>query len=102
MGMGDVKLMLAVGTFIRWPLAYRTLAHVLLFGVVISVVYAVSTGNAKPVLRNMKQGFVQMVYRKPSSEKTPMTLHHMPYALAILVGVVLSILYRYDIFSLWQ
>jgi Flp pilus assembly protein protease CpaA len=91
--MGDVKLMAAVGAFLRWPMALWTLAFVLLSGSVVAFVYAMRIGKVKAVFNNMWTGMTRLVSKQ--AEKTPIRLHHMPYAVAILIGVTVSVIYRY-------
>ena len=93
MGMGDVKLMAAVGALVRWPLAIWALAFVLLSGFVVSVIYAVIRGQLSKVLSNIAAGTKGLFKRK--KERAELTLHHMPYALAILIGVTWAVLSRY-------
>jgi prepilin peptidase CpaA len=83
-GMGDVKLMAAVGAFLRWPNALWALAYVTLAGGVIAVGYAVARGRLLAVLRNLFSLTRNVV--KPREERPEVELHRIPYGLAILVG----------------
>lgn len=46
LGMGDVKLLAAAGTLLRWPLAPRLIVYVALAGGVLSLVLAARRGAA--------------------------------------------------------
>ena len=83
-GMGDVKLMAAVGALLRWPNALWALAYVTIAGGVIAVGYAVARGRLLAVFRNLFSITRNVV--KPKEERPPVELHRIPYGLAILVG----------------
>jgi prepilin peptidase CpaA len=91
-GMGDVKLMAAVGAFVRWPLALWVLVYVLLAGGGLSLIYAIKNRQLGAVVSNMVEGIGSAVKRKPPKE---ISLHYVPYALGILIGTVWTILLRY-------
>lgn len=93
MGMGDVKLMAAVGTFLRWPHALYGLGFTLLAGAILGFLYALRTGSLKAVFANMGSG-IRQLGRKTENTK-PLTLHHMPYGLAIFIGVSAAVAHRY-------
>jgi prepilin peptidase CpaA len=100
MGMGDVKLMAAVGAFLRWPLALQALVFVLLSGAALSLIHAVVFGQFTKVVSNIPAAFKDMFKRKQALEKTE--LHYMPYGLAVLIGAASAVLCRYfEIFTLW-
>ncbi len=92
-GMGDVKLMGAVGAFLGWPLAYRVLVDVLLAGAALALVLALWRGELGAALRNLGRGAGSLVGRavRPAGAE----LHPLPYALAILLGVTWTVLGRY-------
>ena len=92
-GMGDVKLMAAVGAFLRWPLALWTLAFVLFAGALLSFVYAMRSGALRDVFRNMALGAATLIGKKNAAP--PLSLHYMPYAAAILLGVIGAVMFRY-------
>ncbi len=92
-GLGDVKLMAAVGAFVRWPLALWVLAYVLLAGAGLAFVYAVRQRQLGAVWSNMIHGMKRLAGR---DQKAEMTLHHMPYALGILLGTLWAVVTRYS------
>ena len=83
-GMGDVKLMAAVGALLRWPNALWALAYVTIAGGVIAVGYAVARGRMLAVLRNLFSITRNVV--KPKDDRPQVELHRIPYGLAILLG----------------
>jgi len=92
-GMGDVKLMVAVGALLRWPTALWALAYVALSGGVIALIYALVRGRLGLVLRNIgtigRRAVRQTktpVGREGEAPTDPVQLHQIPYAVAILVG----------------
>lgn len=95
-GMGDVKLMVAVGAFLRWPTALWALAYVALVGGVIGLVYALARGRLGRVLRNIGAVSRRAVQRADSSgRQDPIELHRIPYALAILIGATWAAAVKY-------
>jgi len=93
-GMGDVKLMAAVGAFLRWPSAILAFAYVALAGGVIALAYAVLRGRLGPVLRNLfTLGRGVVAPRRAPARK--LELHRIPYALAILLGAAWVVVARY-------
>ncbi|MCA9671527.1 MAG: prepilin peptidase [Myxococcales bacterium] len=81
-GMGDVKLMTAVGALLGFPWAMWALAYVAIAGGVLAVIYALVRGSLGKVLGNIGRVTRGVVKR----EKRDVELHRIPYALAILVG----------------
>lgn len=91
-GMGDVKLMGVVGAFMGWSLAFRVLVDVLVAGALVALVRGIAQGELGAVLRNLGRGARALV---GSARAGPATLHPMPYALGILLGVAWTVLGRY-------
>ena len=92
-GMGDVKLMAAVGALLRWPTALPALAYVALCGGVIALVYALARGRIAPVLRNLFSIGRRVIGKDRGQGE--LVLHRIPYALAILLGASWAAAARY-------
>lgn len=90
-GMGDVKLMAAVGALVGWPLALAALIYVTLAGGLLALVYALGRGQLGAVLGNILRVGRRALRR--SNEELP--LHRIPYALAILLGSAWAVATRY-------
>lgn len=90
MGMGDTKLMAAVGALLRWPLCLQAALCVFLAGGVLSLVVAVARGSLGAVLSNLARGGKVLLGRARSSNS--LELHRIPYGLAILAGVAWAVL----------
>ena len=88
LGMGDVKLLTAVGVLLRWPTAIWVLAYVTLAGGVLALGYAIFRGQLGSVLGNIGRMAQGAVTRK----RPDVALHRIPYAAAILVGSVWAVL----------
>ena len=67
-GMGDVKLMIALGALIRWPLALPLALYVAVSGGLVALGYMILAGRS--------------------------TAHRMPYGLAIAIGCTWAIASR--------
>ena len=85
-GMGDVKLMAAVGALLRWPNALWALAYVTLCGGAVALGYALIRGELGQVLGNL----LALVTRR-SREEREIKMHHIPYGLAILLGAAWAV-----------
>ena len=79
-GMGDVKLLVAVGTLVRWPLAPRVLLYMALAGGVVALVLSLRRRALPRVARG--------------AWTSPPPSHRMPYGLAIALGVLWAIASR--------
>lgn len=82
-GMGDVKLAIALGALVRWPLALPLALYAAIAGGVLAIAYAVYRGRLRAVARN--------ITRLGRANE----LHRMPYALAIAAGCVIAIASRH-------
>lgn len=78
-GMGDVKLMAALGLLLRWPGALALVLYTALAGGVLALVHAVAGGHLRAVGRNL------------ATLKAGDARHRMPYALAIAAGAAWTI-----------
>ena len=90
-GMGDAKLMAAVGALLGWPTALYALAYVTIAGGVLAIVYAGIRGQLGTVFSNLFQLSKRIV--KKSDEAV--TLHRIPYAVAIFIGATWAALIKY-------
>lgn len=86
-GMGDVKLMAAVGALLGWPLILPTMVFVLIAGGLLSLGYALGRGTLRAVIRN--------IFRLAGSDREKLTLHRIPYGLAIFAGCLVAVLARH-------
>lgn len=80
-GMGDVKLVAALGALVRWPLALPMVFYIALAGGLLALGYAVAQRRVGAVARNV-------IGRKRTA------LHRMPYAAAIAIGCVWAVASR--------
>lgn len=87
-GMGDVKLLVAIGALIRWPLALPLALYVALAGGALALVYACLRGRIGAVGRNMTS-----MMSPGTSYKA--ALHRMPYGLAIAIGCAWAVASRH-------
>jgi prepilin peptidase CpaA len=92
-GMGDVKLMGAVGALLRWPVAVWVLIYVALAGGGVALFYVLVYGKLKPVFKNLFKIGRRVFSSKDAKEKVE--LHRIPYALAIFIGSSWAILQNY-------
>lgn len=73
-GMGDVKLVIALGALLRWPLALPLVLYSALAGGAVALAYAIGHGIARTW------------HTQP---------HRMPYGLALALGCVWAVASRY-------
>jgi prepilin peptidase CpaA len=76
MGMGDAKLLGAIGAWLRWPMALRVLFYVLVAGGIVSLVALGIRGLGRS--RDDEE----------EEEARQQRLRKLPYAIAIFSGVV--------------
>ena len=94
-GMGDVKLMAAVGAWVRWPLALPVLLYVLLAGGLVAVGWAVAGGRLRAVVANLATVARRAVAFRPDPGAPALQLHRLPYAVAIFFGTAYAVGTRY-------
>lgn len=82
MGMGDVKLLGAIGLCVRWPNAVAVFLYTAIAGGLVAIAIAVRRGKASAVVRNLSGDATLDAKRSP---------HRMPYALAIFIGAAWAI-----------
>ena len=93
-GMGDVKLMAAVGALLRWPTAVWALAYVAVAGGGVAIVYTLVGGKLAPVCGNLVR-LGRRAVRRGKGEPAKVELHRIPYALAILIGATWAAAIKY-------
>ena len=86
-GLGDVKLLAAVGALVRFPLVLPVVIYTLLWGGLFALVLALRLGVLGATLRNLLALSTRQV--------VPVALHRMPYGLAIFAGTAHAVLSRY-------
>ncbi|MBK8481364.1 MAG: prepilin peptidase [Proteobacteria bacterium] len=95
LGMGDVKLLAAVGAWLRWPLALQTLVYVALAGGLVGLVWALTLGRLRAVLGNLRTLTGRLLARHPVAAAEATVLHRIPYAVAVFVGTAYAVATRY-------
>lgn len=95
MGAGDLKLMVAIGAWLGYPLIVVTMIDVALAGGVIALLFALRYGALWPVLRNLYYFLLAMFTpgAKPESMLSKSALPPFPYGVAIAVGTLLAMLF---------
>lgn len=96
-GAGDVKLAAATGLFVGYPDMLWVNLLILLAGGVLSMTWAVFSGQLGQTLQNLKTGLTQLWLNRqhgPGAERTafPVSATRMPYALAIGAGTAVHVL----------
>ena len=86
LGWGDVKLLGAVGAFVRTAGALHVMIYVTLAGGAIAIAVALWQGRLGQVLNNIGRIGRGMVGRQAS--RPVVHMHRIPYALAIVSGVI--------------
>ena len=96
-GAGDVKLAAATGLFVGHPDMLWVNLLILLAGGLLSIAWAVFSGQLGQTLNNLSTGLSQIWLSRqhgPSAERTafPVSATRMPYALAIGAGTAVYVL----------
>jgi prepilin peptidase CpaA len=84
LGMGDAKLLAAVGACVRWPQALPLLVYTALAGGVVALGIALHRGQLAATLRNAAR-----------TSGAANRMQRMPYAIAILAGTAWAVLARF-------
>ena len=97
MAAGDVKLMMAVGGFLGYPLIIKAVVCVFLAGGVIAIVFVLCSGRFKRLFDNVRL-MLTAVYIKTTSGVNVAddyvmknSAGRMPYALAIAIGTAAAL-----------
>ena len=97
MAAGDVKLMMAVGGFLGYPLTIKAVVCVFLFGGVMVIVFALLKGHFKRLTQNMRVMLTDLYIKTTSGVNVEddyiikNSVGRMPYALAIAVGTGIAV-----------
>ena len=89
-GMGDLKLMAALGALVGWPQATWALAHVTIAGGVVAIAFALARGQLARVVKNLWGLSQRTIGRRPE-----VALHRIPYGVAIWLGALWTVLAKY-------
>ncbi len=97
LGAGDVKLAGATGLFLGHPDMLWVSLLILLAGGILSVAWALLTGQLGTVFKNLRTGLTQFwlnrQHGQPSTPATfPLSRSRMPYAVAIGAGTAFHVL----------
>lgn len=92
-GMGDVKLMGAVGLMVRWPLALHTVMYVAVCGGVLALGDVIRKRRVGNVFRNI--GRLAGGLLRAEDRRGEVDLHRIPYGAAILAGSAWAVAARY-------
>lgn len=106
MAAGDVKLMMAVGGFLGYPLIIKAVICVFLSGGVLAIVYVLLKGRFKHLLQNMHMMWTNFYIKVTSGvsvaddDVMKNSAGRMPYALAIAVGTAVALYLQTNIYTL--
>ena len=95
MKFGDVKLMIAVGAFTRFPLVLWAIAYTAIVGGLIGVGYAIYRRRFGEVVGNLGRAAVNKIRRGDQPALRDLSQLTLPYGVAIAIGAVWAILTRY-------
>jgi len=95
MGAGDLKLMVAIGAWLGYPLIVVVMIDVALAGGIIALLFALRYGALWSVLRNLYYFLLAMFTpgAKPESVLSKSALPPFPYGVAIAAGTLCAMLY---------
>lgn len=95
MGAGDLKLMVAVGAWLGFPLILTTVFDVAIAGGLIALLFALRYGALTKVLRNLYYYMLAVAVPglKPKDMLTSSALPPFPYGVAIAAGTLCALCY---------
>ena len=97
MAAGDVKLMMAVGGFLGYPLIFKAVACVFISGGIMALIFILLKGRFRLLTKNMRVMFTDFYIKATSGVSVAddyvmkNSAGRMPYALAIAVGTVIAL-----------
>lgn len=97
MAAGDVKLMMAVGGFLGYPLIIKAVVCVFLSGGIIAIVFVIIKGRFNCLFDNMRVMFTDLYIKSTSGVNVAddfvikNSAGRMPYAVAIAVGTLIAL-----------
>lgn len=95
MKFGDVKLMIAVGAFTRFPLVLWAIAYTAIVGGLIGVGYAIYRRRFGEVMGNLGRAAVNKMRRGEQPALRDLSQLTLPYGVAIAIGAIWAVLTRY-------
>ncbi|MBI5479459.1 MAG: prepilin peptidase [Deltaproteobacteria bacterium] len=95
MKFGDVKLMIAVGAFTRFPLVLWAIAYTAIVGGLVGVGYAIYRRRFGEVMGNLGRAAVNKVRRGDQPALRDLSQLTLPYGVAIAIGALWAVLTRY-------
>lgn len=99
MAAGDVKLMMAVGGFLGYPLIITALASTYIVGGMIAIIMVVFKGKLSPLIQNLHTMLLSVVIKATSGVSVEHnvlqnSVGRMPYALAIAIGTIVALVIK--------
>ena len=97
MAAGDVKLMMAVGGFLGYPLIFKAVAYVFISGGVMALIFILLKGRLGLLTKNMRVMWTDFYIKATSGVNVAddyvmkNSAGRMPYALAIAVGTAIAL-----------
>ena len=97
MAAGDVKLMMAVGGFLGYPLIIKAVVCVFLAGGILAIAFVIFKGRFKKLIQNMRVMLTDIFIKATSGVNVAddyvmkNSAGRMPYALAITLGTGIAL-----------
>ena len=97
MAAGDVKLMMAVGGFLGYPLIITALAYSYLVGGAIAIAYVLIKGRFRQLIQNLYSLIIDQFVKTTSGVDVydgpviKQSVGQMPFALAIAIGTFITL-----------
>jgi prepilin peptidase CpaA len=95
MKLGDVKLMIAVGALVRFPLVLWAIAYTAIVGGVVGIGYAIYRRRFGEVVSNLGRAAVNKVRRGDQPALRELSQLTVPYGVAIALGSLWAVATRY-------
>lgn len=98
MAAGDVKLMMAVGGFLGYPLIITAAAYSYLAGGAIAIAYVLIKGRFRPLIQNLYSLIIDQFIKTTSGvdvydgQVIKQSVGQLPFALAIALGTFVTLI----------